>query len=133
MPFVAVHVGPPALRVALAGGMEPLVLATPYAGLPCCTVPFDILCSRRTIGDCRRMRGHLLLGVAMLVGASLASACGSDGGGTALPSRCYNKPCSGPDSGACPSGNVCTGIGGCCEGSGCSAPIDFVCCPASGC
>ena len=85
------------------------------------------------------MTARSLLTLALLVGVLSAAACGGGGGGgTALPSKCYNKSCGGPggdspDSGACSNGDVCTGISGCCEGTACSAPVDFVCCPASGC
>jgi hypothetical protein len=91
------------------------------------------------------MIARSLLILTLMVGALSASACGGgggdgdgDGGGPALPSKCYNKSCGGPggdspDSGACSNGDVCTGISGCCLGAACSAPADFVCCPASGC
>ena len=39
-----------------------------------------------------------------------------------------------PDAGpACPSGQTCQAKSGCCSGTGCTAILQFVCCPADGC
>jgi hypothetical protein len=83
-----------------------------------------------------------LLGLVLLVGASLAAACGSSS--TSTPgcsktqicvqgtSQACLESCAGADAGGCSNGDICTTLIGCC-GIGCFPVEVFACCPASGC
>ena len=86
--------------------------------------------------------------IAFVAGAAVVAACGSG--------NSNNPTCSGPqvcvlvpeggsqemaacltsclaDAGSCQDGEVCTHLTGCCSGSACTATLQSVCCPPSGC